>query len=338
MDKAPDDYIRKQTIATGERYVTPELKEKEELLLHAEERMHELEYTLYMDLLARLQKEAAAMQALAAAVAQVDVLLSFAECAREYRYCRPMITTDGLLRLEGARHPVVEQLERRYVPNDLLLSSVDRTIIITGPNMSGKSTLMRSIAQIQLLAQVGSYVPCAAASISLADRIFTRVGAYDDLTHGQSTFMVEMAETANIMNNATAQSLVIVDELGRGTSTFDGIALAYAVAVHLHQHIKARTLFATHYHQMNKLAEALQGVRNYHMQIKESGDDIIFLRQFVLGGTDKSYGIHVAKLAGLPLPVLETAQAIMKQLEAEDKIAGKMGQRKDTPTALTNYF
>ena len=338
MEKAPPDYIRKQTLVNGERYVTPELKEKEELILHAEERMCELEYTLYMELLAQLQKETRALQELAAGIAQVDVLLSFAEVAREFRYTKPVLVAHGLTHLDDVRHPVVERLESRYVPNSLILSEDDRTIILTGPNMSGKSTFMRSVALVQLLAQIGSFVPCSKAELGVVDKIFSRIGAYDDVTHGQSTFMVEMLETANILHNATEKSLIILDELGRGTSTFDGIALAYAVVVHLHTVSKAKTLFATHYHQLNNLADRLQGVRNCHMKIKESGDDIVFLRQLAEGGTDKSYGIHVAKLAGVPSAVITSAKEFMAKLELDDTIKGKVSQKDEKTSSLKDYF
>ncbi len=338
MEKVPSDYIRKQTLVNGERYVTPELKEKEELILHAEERMCELEYTLYMDLLAQLQKEIRALQEVAAGIAQLDVFFSFAEDAREFRYVKPKIREQNIFHLQEARHPVVERLESRYVPHTIALSEDARTIILTGPNMSGKSTLMRSIALIQLLAQMGCFVPCSNAELGIVDKIFSRIGAYDDVTHGQSTFMVEMLETANILHNATEKSLVILDELGRGTSTFDGIALAYAVAVHLHTVSKAKTLFATHYHQLNNLAERLPGVRNYHMKIKERGEDIIFLRELAEGGTDKSYGIHVAKLAGVPAPVIALAKEFMAKLELDDTIKGKVMQRDENIETLKKFL
>lgn len=333
LQKIPSDYIRKQTLTNGERYVTPELKEKEELLLNAEERMNELEYSLYMELLGQLQKDSVQLQELASGIAQLDVLLSFAACAREYRYTKPMISKDGSLALAEARHPVIERIEQRYVPNSISVSDEQRTIIITGPNMSGKSTFMRSVALIQILAQIGSYVPCSSACIPIADRVFSRIGAYDDLTHGQSTFMVEMSETANILHNATSRSLVILDEIGRGTSTFDGIALAHAVATYLHETIKAKTLFATHYHLLNMLGNTMSGIRNYHMLIRENKDDIIFLRQLVEGGTDKSYGIHVARLAGVPMPVLELAKNVMKNLELTEK-----NEKKQEDKSLTAFF
>lgn len=338
IEKTPIDYIRKQTLVNGERYVTPELQEKEELILHAEERMCELEYKLYMELLAQLQKETQGLQELAAGIAQLDVLLSFAEVAREYRYVKPVLVAHGVTYLENTRHPVVERLELRYVPNSLTLSENSRTIILTGPNMSGKSTFMRSIALIQILVQIGSFVPCTKAEFCIVDKIFSRIGAYDDVTHGQSTFMVEMLETANILHNATEKSLVILDELGRGTSTFDGIALAYAVAVHLHTVSKAKTLFATHYHQLNNLADRFEGVKNFHMKIKESGEDIIFLRELAEGGTDKSYGIHVAKLAGVPSAVITSAREFMAKLELDDTIKGKIQRRDEKISSLKEYF
>ena len=333
LQKAPSDYIRKQTIAGGERYVTPELKEKEELLLNAEERMNELEYTLYMELLGQLQRDGVLLQELAAGIAQLDVLLTLATCAREHRYTKPVITTDGQLALTEARHPVVERLEQHYIPNSITMSPEERTIIITGPNMSGKSTFMRSVALIQLLAQIGSFVPCTSARVSVVDRIFSRIGAYDDLFHGQSTFMVEMSETAIILHNATQHSLVLLDELGRGTSTFDGIALAQAVASYIHQTVQAKTLFATHYHLLNTLEDSLKGVRNFHMLIKENKEEIIFLRQLVQGGTDKSYGIQVARLAGVPAPVLDIAKSVMKNLELREK-----NERKREDKNLSSFF
>lgn len=326
IDLAPADYIRKQTLANAERFITPALKEYEALVLGAEDKLKTLEFNIYTALRETVAAEATRVQALARLVAQIDVLGNFAEVAARRRYTQPTVTTEESLNITNGRHPVVEltMAGERFVPNDVHLDTEnEQLIILTGPNMAGKSTYLRQVALITLLAQVGSFVPADEAVIGLVDRIFTRVGASDDLATGQSTFMVEMTETANILNNATRQSLVVLDEIGRGTSTFDGLSLAWAVAEYLHEspRLGCKTLFATHYHQLNELENTLPRARNYRIAVKESADNIVFLRKIVPGGTDRSYGIHVAKLAGLPLPVLERAQQVLHSLEENDQLA-----------------
>jgi len=314
---APADYQRKQTTANAERYITPELKEREALILGAEERLQEMEARLFAELRDRVGREAPRLLALAAAVAETDALCAFAETAVRGGFVRPRVDTGVVIRIRNGRHPVVEKLSREpFVPNDTLLDHTDhRLLIITGPNMAGKSTYLRQTALIVLLAQAGSFVPADEAQVGVADRIFTRVGAQDDLASGQSTFMVEMNETAAILNNATERSLVILDEIGRGTSTFDGLSIAWAVAEHLAQ-VGARTLFATHYHHLNDLAERLPGVQNYRAAVKEDGHNVVWLRKIVPGGTDRSYGIQVARLAGLPAPVITRAREVLHDLES----------------------
>ncbi len=317
---APADYIRKQTLVNGERYITPELKEMENKILGAEDKSKALEYELFQKLREHAVSFTSRILETAASLAATDALASFAECARKYNYCRPVISDDETLDIRGGRHPVLDATmkEERFVPNDTFLDGDEnRIMIITGPNMAGKSTYIRQVALLVLLAQTGSYIPAQSAKIGLVDRIFTRVGAVDDISRGQSTFMVEMLETANILNHATRKSLVILDEIGRGTSTFDGISIAWAVAEYLHDSPTAmsRTLFATHYHELTELAITCRGVKNYNVAVKEYGDQIIFLRQILPGATDRSYGIHVAKLAGLPKEVIARANEILENLE-----------------------
>jgi len=337
LDKVPPHYIRKQTIAGGERFITPELKEMEGRILGAEERGMKLEYELFQrvreEVLGRLRQ----IQQTAAALTQLDVLAAFAEAARIHNYCCPQVADEGVISIRDGRHPVLEQqmLDERFVPNDAALASVksfnrytvesdkaDSThpqiALITGPNMAGKSTYIRQVALIVLLAHTGSFVPAAEARIDLVDRIFTRIGASDDLARGQSTFMVEMTETANILNNATPRSLVILDEIGRGTSTFDGLALAWSIVEHLHNVVGAKTLFATHYHELTELAARLPRLKNFNVAVREWHDQIVFLRKIIAGGTDKSYGIHVARLAGVPKEVLERAKVILANLEESE--------------------
>jgi DNA mismatch repair protein MutS len=317
LDKVPADYIRKQTIANGERFITPELKEMEGKILGAEERSLKLEYELFQKLREQVLAALPAIQQTAAALAQVDVLCSFAETARYHNYCRPEIRDEGVIRVRDGRHPVLEQnlSEERFVPNDTQLNGETQIALITGPNMAGKSTYIRQVALLGLLAHTGSFVPAAHARVDLLDRIFTRIGASDDLARGQSTFMVEMCETANILNNATSRSLVILDEIGRGTSTFDGLSLAWSIVEHLHNQAGAKTLFATHYHELTELANRLQRLKNFNVAVREWHDQIVFLRKIVEGGTDKSYGIQVARLAGVPKSVLERAKQILQNLE-----------------------
>ncbi|HUE36962.1 MAG TPA: DNA mismatch repair protein MutS [Candidatus Acidoferrum sp.] len=330
LDKVPPQYIRKQTIANGERFITPELKEMEGKILGAEERALKLEYEIFQRVRETVLGSLKEIQQTAAALAQLDVLASFAEIARLSAYCRPQISDEGILQIRDGRHPVLEGNlnEERFVPNDASLCSgkgdsappeeFPQIALITGPNMAGKSTYIRQVALIALLAHTGSFVPAAEARIDLADRIFTRIGASDDLARGQSTFMVEMTETANILNNATPRSLIVLDEIGRGTSTFDGLSLAWSIVEHLHHQVGAKTLFATHYHELTELAARLPRLKNFNVAVREWRDQIVFLRKIVAGGTDKSYGIQVARLAGIPKPVLERAKEILRNLEESE--------------------
>ena len=317
----PPAWHRKQTVATGERFITPELKEVEGKILGADERGKALELELFGQLRDEILKELPKLQATASAVATLDVLGSLAETARLFSYCRPELTESRTMRICDGRHPVLDQslVEEKFVPNDTELDETSsRLLILTGPNMAGKSTYIRQVALLVLMAQIGSWVPAREARIGLADRIFTRVGANDDLSKGQSTFMVEMNETANITNNATERSLVILDEIGRGTSTFDGLSIAWSVAEYLHDEIKARTLFATHYHELTDLARTRPGVKNFNVAVREWNDQIIFLRKIVPGGADKSYGIQVARLAGLPGSILARSKEILSNLEQHE--------------------
>ncbi|MGO8929192.1 MAG: DNA mismatch repair protein MutS [Limisphaerales bacterium] len=320
LGRVPPSYIRKQTIANGERFITPELKEMEGKILGAEERGVKLEYELFQHVREGVLGRLPDIQQTAAALAQLDVLGSFAETARLYSYCRPQIGNEGALFIREGRHPVLEQnlSEERFVPNDARLDGETQIALITGPNMAGKSTYIRQVALLVLLAQTGSFIPAAEARIDLVDRIFTRIGASDDLARGQSTFMVEMCETANILNNATPRSLIILDEIGRGTSTFDGLSLAWSIVEHLHNQVGAKTLFATHYHELTELAARLPRLKNLNVAVREWHDQIVFLRKIVEGGTDKSYGIQVARLAGVPRTVLERAKEILGNLEESE--------------------
>jgi len=321
LDKVPPQYTRKQTVAGGERFITPELKEMEEKILGAEERGMRLEYELFQRVREAVLEQLPALQQTAGALAQLDALASLAQTARLYNYCRPEIGGEGILQIRQGRHPVLEQnpSAERFVPNDLLLDRTTRQMmLITGPNMAGKSTYIRQTALLVLLAQTGSFVPAAEARLELVDRIFTRIGASDDLARGQSTFMVEMSETANILNNATPRSLIILDEVGRGTSTFDGLSLAWSIVEHLHNVVGAWTLFATHYHELTELAARLPRVQNFNVAVREWNEQIVFLRKIVEGATDKSYGIQVARLAGLPKTVLERAKEILANLEESE--------------------
>ena len=320
LNMVPEDYIRKQTLVNAERFITPELKEVESKILGAEDKSKALEYQLFQKLREFVLEFTGKVQESAAALAKIDVICALTECARVYSYTRPHIKEDETLIIEGGRHPVLDAVMQgeRFVPNDALLDGDEnRIMIITGPNMAGKSTYIRQTAMLVLMAQMGSFIPADRASIGLVDRIFTRVGAADDISRGQSTFMVEMVETANILNHVTSKSLVILDEIGRGTSTFDGLSIAWAVAEFLHDMpgSQARTQFATHYHELTEMALTRRGVKNYNIAVKEYGDKIIFLRQIVPGGTDKSYGIHVAKLAGLPDSIISRANEILENLE-----------------------
>jgi len=320
LDKVPAHYVRKQTIANGERYITPDLKDMEGKILGAEERSTKLEYELFLKVREEVLAWLKPIQETAAALAQLDVLAAFAETARRHNYCRPTVGHEGVLQIREGRHPVLEQTltDERFVPNDVHLDSAAQIALITGPNMAGKSTYIRQVALLALLAHTGSFLPAAQARVDLVDRIFTRIGASDDLARGQSTFMVEMSETANILNHATARSLIILDEIGRGTSTFDGLSLAWAIVEFLHNQAGAKTLFATHYHELTELAGRLPRLRNFNVAVREWNDQIVFLRKIVEGGTDKSYGIQVARLAGVPKPVLDRAKVILRNLEESE--------------------
>jgi len=338
LSSVPAHYTRKQTTVGGERFITPELKEMEAKILGADERARNLEYQLFQTLREETLGELAPIQQTANAIAVLDVICSLAETARLFNYCRPKLDSSLRLTLRDARHPVLDQnlAEEKFVPNDTELDGEQlRLAIITGPNMAGKSTYIRQVALIVLMAQMGSFVPAASAHIGLVDRIFTRVGANDDLSRGQSTFMVEMNETANIVNNATERSLVILDEIGRGTSTFDGLSIAWSVAEFLHDKIKARTLFATHYHELTKLADQRSGVCNFNVAVREWNEQIIFLRKIIPGGADKSYGIQVARLAGLPKEILDRAKDVLAHLERPNGATEKPEtRRRKTPKGL----
>lgn len=326
-DMVPDDYIRKQTLTNAERFTTPKLKELEEVILSAEDKLFSLEYDLFTEVRDRIAGEVLRIQTTAKAVAKADVFSNLAIVAMQNNYVCPTINEKGLIEIEGGRHPVVEKMISNglFVENDTILDNhKNRISIITGPNMAGKSTYMRQTALIVLMAQIGSYIPATKANIGIVDRIFTRVGASDDLASGQSTFMVEMTEVANILRNATSDSLLILDEIGRGTSTFDGLSIAWAVVEHISNPklLGAKTLFATHYHELTELEGQMESVNNYCIAVKEQGDDIIFLRKIVKGGADKSYGIQVAKLAGVPSSVIERAKEIVAEL-ADNDISAK---------------
>ncbi len=323
MDQVPAHYIRKQTLANNERYITPELKELEEQVLTAKDRLTALEYQIFSQLREHMAAQAARVQTAAAAVAAADVLCSLAAVAVQRNYCRPEITLDNQISIIDGRHPVVEQMltDTLFVPNDTQLGAADNQVsIITGPNMAGKSTYMRQVALIVLMAQMGSFVPARSACIGIVDRVFTRIGASDDLASGQSTFMVEMAEVANILKYATAKSLLILDEIGRGTSTYDGMAIARAVLEYAAspRQLGAKTLFATHYHELSAIEDQLPNVKNYNIAVKKRGDRMIFLRKIVPGATDDSFGVEVAKLAGLPNSVISRAREILEELESQD--------------------
>ena len=343
----PAEWIRKQTLANAERYTTDELKNLEDVILGAEDRLYSLEYELFVEVRETIASQVTRIQSTAKAIAKIDVFASLALVAEQNNYVRPKINEKGIIDIKEGRHPVVEKMisNDMFIANDTMLdNNSNRISIITGPNMAGKSTYMRQTALIVLMAQVGSFVPAASANIGIVDRIFTRVGASDDLASGQSTFMVEMTEVANILRNATAKSLLILDEIGRGTSTFDGLSIAWAVVEHISNKnlLGAKTLFATHYHELTELEGMLGGVNNYCIAVKEQGDDIVFLRKIVKGGADKSYGIQVAKLAGVPDAVIERAKAICEELESADlsnitrnlEVQTSTRSRKKKPDAL----
>ncbi|HEX6589813.1 MAG TPA: DNA mismatch repair protein MutS [Longimicrobiales bacterium] len=324
-EKVPDDYVRKQTLANGERYFTPELKQWEEKVLGAEERIAQREAALFGELRSQIALEVTRLQASAETVARLDMLAGLAEVAERRGYVRPDVHSGYEVEIRAGRHPVVETMMPRedFIPNDVVLSDDARVMILTGPNMAGKSTLLRQVGLIQLLAQIGSFVPATYARLPVVDRIFTRVGASDNLVRGQSTFMVEMNETASILHGASERSLVLLDEIGRGTATFDGVSIAWAVTEHLHERVRAKTVFATHYHELTQLADQLDAVVNFNVSIRESGDDIVFLRRLEPGGADRSYGIEVGRLAGLPLDVVARAREILAELEGAHTAGGR---------------
>jgi DNA mismatch repair protein MutS len=317
LDLVPEDYQRKQTLSNAERFITPELKEKEALILGADERIVDMEYELFCTVRDEAKGYMEKIQANAGALAFLDMLQSLAEAAVRHNYVRPEITTDTALKITQGRHPVIETLQSGFVPNDVSLTEEERIILLTGPNMAGKSTYLRQVALIVILAQMGSFVPAASATIGLVDKIFTRIGAADDLSTGQSTFMVECAETAHMLLNATSRSLIILDELGRGTSTFDGMAIAQAVIEHIHDKIGARTLFSTHFHELTKLEATLPKLAAYRVEVQEKQGAVYFLHQVSRGSTDKSYGVNVARMAGIPKPVLRRALTLLQELEAD---------------------
>ena len=337
-DKAPDEYIRKQTLVNAERFITPEMKEYETLVLNAEERIREIELRLFKEVCASESKSAHKLLETAASLAELDVLSALGEASALGGYSRPEVQEEAVLDIREGRHPVVEQLLHgdRYVPNDVTFEQGEIVRVITGPNMSGKSTYLRQAALIVLMAQMGSFVPANSARIGLVDRIFTRIGAQDEIHAGQSTFMVEMIEAANILHHATQRSLLILDEIGRGTSTYDGVSIAWAMVEYVHNHpqLRAKTLFATHYHELTQLAELLPGVRNYNVAVSEADNKVVFLHKIVPGGADRSYGIHVAQLAGLPAPVIQRANEIMSQLERSSGKAVKINPNAARQVAL----
>jgi DNA mismatch repair protein MutS len=343
-DLVPADYQRRQTLTGAERYITPALKEFEEKVLHATERMETLERELFEALRARLGAQVTRLQAIARRCAELDVLAALAEVAAREGYVRPVVDDGPALEIVRGRHPVVERMMPRdqFIPNDVTLTPDARMIILTGPNMAGKSTILRQIGLLVLMAQMGSYVPAASARVGVADRVFTRVGASDNLVRGQSTFMVEMSETSAILHTATAQSLVLLDEIGRGTATWDGLSIAWAVSEHLHERVGCKTIFATHYHELTQLADEFVSVRNYNVAVQEAGERILFLHRLKPGGADRSYGIEVGRLAGLPAPVIARARALLRVLEGEQLVPALGGvggtARRATPSAPTDQL
>ena len=342
VSQVPERFIRKQTLTTGERYITEELKTIENQILGAEEKVVNLEYNAFVEIRTEIAKNIKRLQKTANVVSTLDVLASFAQVAEDMNYCMPVVKDNGIINIKEGRHPVIEKMigSGNFVPNDTYLDKEgDRLAIITGPNMAGKSTYMRQVALITLMAQVGSFVPATEAQIGVVDKIFTRVGASDDLSMGQSTFMVEMMEVATILKEATENSLVILDEIGRGTSTYDGLSIAWAVAEYIANKEKcgAKTLFATHYHELIELADKQEGIKNYSIAVKEKGEDIIFLRKIVEGGTDESYGIHVARLAGVPKVVTKRADEILTSLERKSMLSSKK-QEKENKKVVEGQF
>jgi DNA mismatch repair protein MutS len=345
LNLVPESYIRKQTLTGGERFYTPELKEYESVILNAQERIVELETAIFRQVCQQIAGIGEKILSSARALAQIDVFASLAEAAVRYNYARPELTADDAITIKGGRHPAVERSlgSDGFIPNDTYLCNKDtQLIILTGPNMAGKSTYLKQVALIVLLAQIGSYVPADSATIGVVDRIFTRIGAQEDLAAGQSTFMVEMVEAANILNNATPKSLIILDEIGRGTSTYDGLSIAWAVAEFIHNHprLRAKTLFATHYHELVELAGFLPRVKNFNVAVTEEEGKVIFLRKVIPGGADKSYGIHVAQLAGLPTSVVHRAEEVLAGLEngqTQQRQRKAVRPKKESPPQLALF-
>ena len=342
LDQVPDRFIRKQTLTNAERYITEDLKNLENQILGAEEKVVNLEYNAFVEIREEISKNVTRLQTTSEVISSLDVLTSFAQVAEDFNYCMPEVDSSGTIDIKNGRHPVIEKIlgEGVFVENDTFLDKGDnRLSIITGPNMAGKSTYMRQVALITLMAQCGSFVPAESANIGVVDKIFTRVGASDDLSMGQSTFMVEMMEVATILKEATPNSLVILDEIGRGTSTYDGLSIAWAVAEYIadKQKCGAKTLFATHYHELTELENKIEGIKNYSIAVKEKGEDIIFLRKIVRGGTDESYGIHVARLAGVPKVVTQKANEILRSLEKKNILTGKKQDKKQVEGQFDMY-
>ena len=342
LSLVPDRYIRKQTLTGGERYITEELKELENQILGAEEKVVTLEYNAFVDIRTKIKDQIERVQSAATVIAILDVLASFATVAEDSSYCMPHVDNSGIIDIKDGRHPVIEKMlpSGSFIANDTHMDkNENRLSIITGPNMAGKSTYMRQIALITLMAQIGSFVPATSAHIGVVDKIFTRVGASDDLGMGQSTFMVEMMEVATILKEATSNSLVVLDEIGRGTSTYDGLSIAWAVAEFIADKEKcgAKTVFATHYHELIQLEDTLEGVKNYSIAVKEKGEDVIFLRKIVEGGTDESYGVHVARLAGVPKAVTKRANEILKTIERKNVLENKKENKKVVSGQLDMY-
>ena len=342
LDQVPDRFIRKQTLTNAERYITEDLKNLENQILGAEEKVVNLEYNAFVEIREEISKNVTRLQTTSEVISSLDVLTSFAQVAEDFNYCMPEVDSSGTIDIKNGRHPVIEKIlgEGVFVENDTFLDKGDnRLSIITGPNMAGKSTYMRQVALITLIAQCGSFVPAESANIGVVDKIFTRVGASDDLSMGQSTFMVEMMEVATILKEATPNSLVILDEIGRGTSTYDGLSIAWAVAEYIadKQKCGAKTLFATHYHELTELENKIEGIKNYSIAVKEKGEDIIFLRKIVRGGTDESYGIHVARLAGVPKVVTQKANEILRSLEKKNILTGKKQDKKQVEGQFDMY-
>ena len=342
LDQVPDRFIRKQTLTNAERYITEDLKNLENQILGAEEKVINLEYNAFVEIREEISKNVTRLQTTSEVISSLDVLTSFAQVAEDFNYCMPVVDSSGTIDIKNGRHPVIEKIlgEGVFVENDTFLDKGDnRLSIITGPNMAGKSTYMRQVALITLMAQCGSFVPAESANIGVVDKIFTRVGASDDLSMGQSTFMVEMMEVATILKEATPNSLVILDEIGRGTSTYDGLSIAWAVAEYIadKQKCGAKTLFATHYHELTELENKIEGIKNYSIAVKEKGEDIIFLRKIIRGGTDESYGIHVARLAGVPKVVTQKANEILRSLEKKNILTGKKQDKKQVEGQFDMY-